>query len=133
MGAWGYKTFQNDAALDWLGALANRDSARVKEALDAVNDAAAETYLGDREAAAALAAAELVAAALGKGEERLHKDAAAWLGRNREATRDLGAARAHAAVARVYASSELREEWDDNGPDTEWHADVRELMKRLAP
>jgi hypothetical protein len=36
-------------------------------------------------------------------------------------------------VERVFESSELRELWDENGEDTDWHADVRELLKRLAP
>ena len=89
-------------------------------------------YLEVDECSAALAAAELVAAALGRGDDRLSKDAAAWLKGHREDVRKIGAARARAAVERVYESSELRELWDENGDDTAWHVEVRELLKRLA-
>lgn len=73
-----------------------------------------------------------MAAALGHGDERLCEDAAAWLPAHRDQVREVGAPRARAAVARVYAASELRELWDDNGDDTPWHAGVRALLDRLA-
>lgn len=132
MGAWGHKSFDNDSALDWLGELVDGDAELVEEALDAVADAEEDAYLEVDEASAALAAAELVAAALGKGDERLNDDATEWLEEHRAAARAIGAARARRAVERVYESSELRELWDENGDDTEWHADVRELLHRLA-
>ena len=132
MGAWGHKSFDNDSALDWLGELVDGDASLVEEALDAVADAEADAYLEVDEASAALAAAELVAAALGKGDERLNDDATEWLEDHRAAVRAIGSARARRAVERVYEASELRELWDENGDDTEWHADVRELLDRLA-
>ena len=91
-----------------------------------------DAYLEVDECSAALAAAELVAAALGRGDDRLSKDAAVWLKGHREEVRKIGAARARAAVERVYESSELRELWDENGDDTAWHVEVRDLLKRLA-
>jgi hypothetical protein len=132
MGAWGHKAFENDSALDWLGELMRGDPSLVGEALDAVADSDDDEYLEVDEASAALAAAELVAAALGKGDDRLSDDAASWLAEHRAAARDVGARRARRAVQRVLESSELRELWDENGDDTEWHAEVRELLKRLA-
>ena len=127
MGAWGHKSFQNDSALDWLSDLIH-DGAPV---LGAALDAASGDDLELDAASAVLAAAEIVAAALGKGDDRLDEDAAVWLAENRDAARKVGAARARQAVLRVFAKSELRELWDENGDDTEWHADVRELLERL--
>jgi hypothetical protein len=132
MGAWGHKSFENDSALDWLGDLTDSDASLVREALDAVAGADEDAYLEVDEASAALAAAEIVAAALGKGDDRLNEDAALWLKENRDAVQSVGAARARLAVERVFKSSELRELWDENGDGTEWHADVRELLNRLA-
>jgi Domain of unknown function (DUF4259) len=132
MGAWGHRSFENDSALDWMGDLEDGGASLVGEALDAVADASDDTYLEVDECSAALAAAELVAAALGHGEGRLTEEGVAWLQRHREEARAIGATRARQAVERVYESSELRELWDENGNDTEWHADVRELLKRLA-
>ena len=132
MGAWGHKAFENDSALDWLGELMRGDPSLVGEALDAVADSDDDEYLEVFEASAALAAAELVAAALGKGDDRLSDDAASWLAEHRDAARDVGAERGRRAALRVLESSELRELWDESGDDTEWHVDVRELLKRLA-
>jgi hypothetical protein len=132
MGAWGHKSFENDSALDWLGDLADGESSLVGEALDAITHADEDAYLEVDEATAALAAAELVAAGLGKGDDRLNEDAAAWLEQHRPVAQGIGATRARKAVERVYKASELRELWDENGEDTEWHADVRELLARLA-
>jgi hypothetical protein len=127
MGAWGHKSFQNDSALDWLSDLIHGGA----PVLGAALDAAGASDLEVDEASAALAAAEIVAAALGHGDDRLDEDAAVWLSENREAARKVGALRARQAVEQVLAKSELRELGDENGADTEWHADVRELLRRL--
>ncbi len=134
MGAWGHTAFANDSALDWLGDLTDGDPSLVGAALDAAGDADAATYIEVDEASAALAAGELVSAALGKGEERLNPDAADWLAveEHRAGAKAVGAARARRAVLRVFENSELRELWDENGEDTDWHRDVRELLERLA-
>jgi len=128
MGAWGHKSFQNDSALDWLSDLIHDGASALGAALDAASGGDLELD----EASAVLAAAEIVAAALGKGDDRLDEDAAVWLAENRDAARRVGAIRARQAVERVFAKSELRELWDENGEDTEWHADVRALLERLA-
>lgn len=132
MGAWGHRTFENDSALDWMGDLQDGDASLIGETLDAINHAPDDAYLEVDEASSALAAAELVAAALGRGEGRLTEEGVEWLKEHRDDVRAIGATRARQAVERLYQSSELRELWNENGPDTEWHADVRELLKRLA-
>jgi hypothetical protein len=131
MGAWGHGSFENDTASDWLYDLQG-DPSLLSRALEAVADADADAYLDVDDCAPALAAAELVAAAQGRGEDRLSDSAQEWLGAHRgEAALDLGLA--HRAVTRAFERSELRELWDENGPDNEWHADVRELLRRLSP
>lgn len=134
MGAWGHRTFENDSALDWLCDLVDGeagDASRIKEAFEVVAGAGDDDYIEVDEASAAIAAGELVAAALGQGNDRLNEDAAEWLGENLDAVRAIDVDLARRAVQRVFAHSELRELWDENGSDTEWHADVRELLKRL--
>ena len=132
MGAWGHGSFANDSALDWLGELREGDPSLVRSALEAVVDADADAYLELDECAAAMAAAELVAAALGKGNDRLDKDAVSWLPAHSATVQAVGAQLAYRAVERVFGQSEMRELWDENGPDTEWHADVRKLLTLLA-
>jgi hypothetical protein len=45
---------------------------------------------------------------------------------------EASAALAAAELERVYERSELRELWDENGEETDWHIDVRELLARLS-
>ena len=133
MGTWGHGSFANDSAMDWLSELADGGPSLLVRALRAAAGAAEEdAYLEFEESTAALVAAELVAAALGHGDDRLDEDALGWLEEHQEAARAIGAELARRAVERVYANSEMRELWDENGTDMEWHADVRELLKRLA-
>jgi hypothetical protein len=132
MGTWGHGSFANDSAMDWLDELADKGPAFLGETFDVVNAAEDGAYLEFDESTAGLAAAEVVAAALGHGDDRLDEDALAWLEEHREAARAVGVERARRAVERIYVQSELRELWDESAEDTEWHADVRELLKRLA-
>lgn len=132
MGAWGHGTFENDTALDWLGDLREGAPSLVEDALIAVAEAGADQYLDADECCAALAAAELVAAARGKGEDRLSKGAGTWFAEHRATVAVVEMDLARRAVERVSGASELRELWDENGADTEWHANVRELLRRLS-
>lgn len=131
MEAWGPGSFENDFALDWLRALAECGPSVLSETLDAVAAADEGMLLEADESYAALAAAELVAAALGRGQERLSENAANWLKVHAAVARKAGAERALRAVQVVFQHSELRKLWDESGPETEWHQAVRELMRRL--
>lgn len=132
MGAWGHGTFENDAALDWLGNLSEGTPSLVGDSLSAVAEAGEDQYLDADECCAVLAAADLVAAARGKGEDRLSQGARTWLAEHRATVAAVEIDLARRAVERVSGASELRELWDENGADTEWHADVRELLRRLS-
>jgi hypothetical protein len=131
MGAWAHGSFANDTASDWLADLREGDPSLLSHALTAVTEADADAYLDSDECTPALAAAELVAAAHGKGEDRLNDDAREWLEAHRsEAAIDLGLARR--AVERIFVRSELRELWDENGPrldDEQQHGAPREDVR----
>jgi hypothetical protein len=135
MGAWGTGSFENDAALDWLGELEGGGVDMVRNALDAVADADPEEYIDVDDASAALAAAEIVAAASGKGDDRVakQKKLVAWIAAHREEVRAADVTVARRAVTRVIKSSELQELWDEGGADNEWRPLVDELLRRLAP
>lgn len=128
MGAWGHQTFQNDSALDWIHeVVASRTT--VLATLERVADAEADAYVDADDASAALAAAELVAAAHDRGDDRIPKKVAASLAPLRDDARAVPTACAMRAVRRVLASSELASLWADS---EDWRADVRELLLRLS-
>ena len=128
MGAWGAGPFDNDDALDWLATLsASRDFAAGRQALNV----AGEDYLEAPEGSTALAAAEVVAAALGHPAASLPDEVTAWVNSNASVVAPGDVAIALAAVERVRAGdSELRELWADAAGD-EWLDGVQALRQRL--
>ena len=129
MGAWGSGNFDNDDALDWLSDLAGSpDFAVGRAALDETGDG----YLEAPEASAALAAAEIVAAALGRPAASLPDEATAWLAAHRDQLAPRDAALALAAVDRVLGEDcELRELWEEGEEDDGWETAVQDLRRRL--
>ena len=101
MGAWGEKAYQNDSALDFLAEVEAGGVAVLHRALSRVADSDEEADVDVDDGAAAIAAAEIVAAALGQGRDRLTKAASAWLDAHPglQVTKDLSLA--HRAVERV--------------------------------
>lgn len=133
MGAWGHKTFENDGACDFLDTLQGAGPDALAIALQRVVNLPPDAYLDVDDATAAIAAAELVAAAHGGGDDRLPKRARAWLFASRIEARRVTTQLAHQAVTRVYTTSELRDLWDDGTADSIWHHDIRALLARLPP
>ncbi|HSO30946.1 MAG TPA: DUF4259 domain-containing protein [Labilithrix sp.] len=132
MGAWGEKAFENDSALDWLADLEAEGVDALRDLLASVADTDDEEYLDVDDGAAAIAAAEIVAAARGRGRDRLTKEVIGWLDDNASDLVAEDLVLACRAVERVVAgSSELRELWEEGGSDSPWHADVRTLLTRL--
>ena len=118
---------ENDYALDWLGDLEEQpELATVTIVLSEA--ASADDYLDADTGAAALVAAELVAAALGRSsEERLKALVEALPG-----LRDhLGLAAQ--AVDRVADGehSELTDLWTEDGPNEDWDRVLADLRARL--
>jgi len=79
MGAWGEKAFENDSALDWLAEFEGRGLAMLRETLSNVASFHADEYLDVDDGAPAIAAAEIVAAALRRQRDRVPKELSTWL------------------------------------------------------
>jgi hypothetical protein len=132
MGTWGEKSIENDAAADALAELEAGGIAELRRILSNVADTAEDEYLDVDDGSAAIAAAEIVAAASGHGRDRVPKRLGAWLDANASLVGPADVTLARRAVERVLAeNSELRGLWDERGPDTAWHADVRRLLLQL--
>lgn len=133
MGAWGAGPFENDAAGDFVAEMTHREDSNdgIVEALQHVVDA--EDYLEVDEGGSAIAAAELVAAALGRGLETMPKSLVLLVERLRPRADAELAKLAARAVERVTGdASEVAELWAENGPDNEWQPFVASLRERLA-
>lgn len=130
MGTWGSGGFDNDDASD-LAYEFERDGL---SALDAALTVAAVDYLEAPAAQRAIAAAELVAAAMGRPGQlppEIDIDANPFVARIAEGLADLQAM-ATAAVDRVLADrSEFKDLWAEDDA-TEWLAAVADLRSRLA-
>lgn len=127
MGAWGVHFDENDGALDFLGDIEETKdwSAIASRLTDYVADG------GYDDADEAIAAAELVAAALGKASARLQPELLEWASANSEAaSASLGTARK--AVLLAANESELAELWAEADEYAEWQASVKDLNDRLA-
>lgn len=128
MGTWGYGTFHNDDAADWLYELDEGGLDVLDSALQAVRVGG---FPASPECCTALAAAEVVAAMRGRPAPDLPEDLQAWL-RQRRAPPSAGLVeRAQQAVAAVLVDSELAELWRESGQFAAWEAVVRDLAARL--
>jgi hypothetical protein len=132
MGAWGHGPFDNDAAGDWVDELTASGSSAIDDAFERVLALEPSDYLELDDASAALAAAEVVCSGHGGAQTMLSDEARDWLADNRAGVLSIDRSRARRATQRVYELSELRELWDENGDDTEWHQYTRHLLERLA-
>ncbi|TIX51847.1 DUF4259 domain-containing protein [Alteraurantiacibacter aquimixticola] len=126
MGAWGLLFDENDDAADWLAGFADAPD------WSAVDDAFAldEDYVEAPEASNALAAAEVVAAAIGNASPRLKANVGGWASDQP----DQGNARreiAIKAVKRVRDDSELSELWEETDEFEDWKKSVDETIARL--
>lgn len=133
MGSWGVLPFENDDALDWVWELEDAEDFTVLEdALDQVASAEPDEYVEAPEAEEALAAAEVVAALLGKPLEELPEPVDAFLDRNKGKKPDADlVSLAVKAVKRVQSSSELKELWEASDDAEKWDEVVEELLSRL--
>ena len=124
MGSWGTGSFENDDASDWVYELEQAtDDSLLRATLTADLSEAPE-------GSCALAAAEVVAAALGKAAANLPKEVTAWVDAHRNAVSDDLLDLARRAVREVAGGGELRELWDE-AADPGWSASVRDLDSRL--
>ena len=129
-GAWGEGSFENDDALDWVAECTNAKSIEpVSLALESVLKGG---YIEAPQGSAAIAAAEVVAAAIGKPSSKFPPELQAWV--KRMPTKKLAqlAPTAKKALARIKdtKSSELKQLWSE-GKQNHWSAVIVELESRL--
>ena len=132
MGAWGFGSFDNDDALDWVNDFECSGVVAVDQALTQVCELADDEYLEAPEASNAIAAAEFVAAARDHNLSRLPEEALAVFTRLKlplDGTPLLDKARR--AVERVLRQSELEELWDESSDADAWRNDLERLLARL--
>jgi len=131
MGAWGHHFDENDSALDWFSDLNAAPSWEMVESSLQTALAGTYGYLDVDDGCAALAAAEVVAAGLGKASSRLPDDVALWVKSNSEGATALKEA-AQEAVVSVRDGGELHELWHEGGEPTEWLKTLDDLNSRLS-
>lgn len=130
--AHGVGSFQNPDAQGWVAELVASDGAdMVLSAIDDVNEGDPGGPVGAAEAAIAIAAAEVVAAARGKPRKDIPEAVRSWTKAKHLAHHyDLGR-RARLAVERVLEDSELADAWTETEDADAWRADVEALLARL--
>ncbi|MCB9886839.1 MAG: DUF4259 domain-containing protein [Planctomycetes bacterium] len=130
MGAWGHGSFDNDDAGDWVWELEESSDFRVvKTALDAV--VSESDHLEAPACSEAVAAAEIVAAALGRPVAELPDEARAWVEEHRDVPPDI-AILARRAVTAIADKSELRDLWEESEYFAQWQSSMADLAARIA-
>jgi hypothetical protein len=124
--------FQYDDVADWLVGFETDGVAAIEAALSSVTELEAEDFIEASEAAFALAAAELVAAARDGDPSRLPKSIHSALETHEDAVNAAKlASTARKAVQRVLRNSELKDLAEEEGEGDEWAEDISELIERL--
>ncbi|WP_368565806.1 DUF4259 domain-containing protein [Pseudoxanthomonas sp. UTMC 1351] len=133
MGCWAIGSFGNDSAADWLGDLRETsDLSLVRETIARV--IAADGYLDSPDATDALAAIEVVAAALGRPtpEAESEPELLEWIARVKPSPDTTLISDAQQAIDRILGpESELRELWEDTEDFSDWRAEVTGLRSQL--
>jgi hypothetical protein len=106
VGNWGPGAFDPDAALDWIGELELADVEYVRDALAGVAESDDEDLDPD-ECRAAVAAAEIVAAARGRAPAALPPEVTSWLATHAPAINAADAAAARDVISRIAAHAVL--------------------------
>lgn len=129
MGAWGTGAFDNDAALDWVWELEDGGITAIESALD---EAVRSSDLSAPTDVEAIAAAEVVAAAIGRPLAGLSEEIGALVAHVAPSVTPEHTARARTAVERVLNNSELAELWAETDDADTWRGLVEDLISRLA-
>ena len=133
MGCWAIGSFGNDSAADWLIDLAKTsDLSLVRETI--ARALVAEEDLDSPDATDALAAIEVVVAALGRPttEAQNEPELLEWIARVKPSPDAKLVSDAQQAIDRILGpESELRELWEDTDDFSDWQAEVTDLRSRL--
>jgi len=131
MGAWGYNSFENDDAHDWLADLVDgKVITPIEDALDAVLDDQ-DDYLEVDVSNSAIAASEIVAALSGRASKSVPKPVVDWI-RSKPKPKASLRNKARRALVRILGdNSELKDLWNESPDFAKWKASVKNLEKRL--
>jgi hypothetical protein len=129
MGAWGTAAFDNDDASDWVYELEKGGIAAVESAL---KEALGPGELEMPTDVNAIAAGEVIAAALGRPVAGLREDILELAIGLASSVTPEHATRARTAVERVLTGSEVAELWGETDDDDEWRGLVQDLVQRLS-
>ena len=133
MGTFGYRNFENDSGLDFEDDFIEAPTpATIRLALLPIVRTVAEGgFIEYHEACMALAAAEVIAVAVGKPSSDFPDELLPLIEslvlKYDISTRTL----ARKAVKQVLKKSEVQELWAENGEPNEWQAAQRDLLLRL--
>jgi Domain of unknown function (DUF4259) len=129
-GARGEGSFENDDAVDWIAECIQTVGGKmIVEAFTTANDA---KYLEAPDGAAAVVAAEIVAAAQGKASPSFPKGLAAWLAQQPRLQIAALTPLAMQALKKVRdpKASELKQLWSEGKKNT-WEQKILELERRI--
>ncbi len=130
MVAWAHGSFDNEDALDWVSELeCAEDTEPISEAFDTVLEA--DDYLEVSEASMGIAAAEVVAALIGKPAVKLPDEVSSWLV-GKKAPKPVLVKKARLVVKRILKDSELKELWAESEDLAKWQREVEGLLHRLS-
>jgi len=133
MGAWGFGSFDNDDAADFLADVTESgDLSLIREVLD--NVLTSTEYVEAPDASQAIAAAEILAFAMGRPTPAAQQEQALvqWISRLRPSVEPALVTLARDALVRILApNSELRELWEEADGLSDWRATVVELAQQL--
>ena len=129
MGAWSVTAFGNDEAMDWMFDLQEEGIPLIKETLDNVLDD--DDYIDLLFSDSAIAAAEVIAGALGSPGANLPKEVSSWLKRAKYRPTSGEVNLALAAIRKVRADSETKDLWEESDKYGEWQSAMDDLEARL--
>ena len=130
MGARGTGSFDNDDAGDWAVELEEAEgTGAITAAFDAVLEVG-DDFLELPDAGVGIAAADVVAALLGRPSPDLPPEVAAWVAGKPPPEAGL-VKKAQKVVRRVLEDSELKELWSESAGADQWRQGVEELLRRL--
>ena len=133
MGAWGVGNFENDSALDWVWDLKRSNRLRLLKSTIS-NVLKSEEYIDADLGCTGLAAAEVVAALIGKPLDGLPQDVKDWVQKQRKKPNDQLIGQARLAVERIRTEdiSELKLLFGEGDElPNDWYAVVDDLLERL--
>ena len=133
MGAWSEDAFGNDTACDWAGEFSEDPTMRkVEEAIEAV--LREEGHVDSDTAAECLVACEIIARLKGRWGERsaYSEPVDEWIEASDVRPSDAQVRSASRAMERILGEdSELRELWDEDGPNEAWRSAMTDLKARV--